>query len=920
MISLSIKKALLAAALLICTCSPGVISAQTKHAKLSLKIVNPDTRGGISTVSVKISDGNGDSSHYYTDDNGCLSVDSLAYGDYKLEARFIAYEDLRIDIAVDKDEVNLGELEMKPNSTLLKELVVEAVAMRTSLRGDTIIYNAAAFKVTNDAHLINLLEKMPGITVDKDGKIAAQGKDVKKILVDGKEYFRDDSDKTASTLPADMVDKVEVYDSLSDHAQLTGVDDGEGYKTINIVTHKNKRIGMFGDVDLRYGFSDIYIASGNITLFENDRRINAYGFFDKRKNRNISGMGSVYYNDAWGRKKRLQFEGSYFTMHGKETTYNDTETWFLLDDGNTWYTESLSRNRSKNYTHSFSGGITYEDGKTTVKADARVTFGNIKTGEESSVRQETQFQDGTSVPLQLTRIASESDSDDYSVFFSLNVGQKLGKPGRSVGVSMSGKYDSGNNVNIPSQYFYFPPYAEGNEPDSLFIRRIKADIYSYNFGGKVTYTEPLGEKIMLNGDYSLSYNYSDQGTRTYLWDQIINGYSPVFDDDLSSIYDSGYLTQKVGAGLNFNDKKYTLNSSLYYQNSSMRNRQTMPYELNKSYSFDNVGYLVNARLKFDSQNNLNIQLQSKTTNPTLQQLLEIPDLTRTSLVTVGNSRLDPAYSHSAYMYYTHSKPEKGITVFAHLRGEFSNNPVVSSTTTGAGVVIPNSGGMLLGEGNRLVEYVNLKGSPKMSINSSVGYGFPVNPIKCNITVSLNYDYSRMPALMNSVRMITNRSTYGFGVNIGSNISENADFQLYSNTYYTNSTAMAGASGNRSLGQWTHGSMKFILWKGFTLTGTISHNYTRDYDYGHDISSVRASLYVGKKVFRNQMGEVTVGVSDIFGNSTYHYRLVNAQSIVHSTSNYTVGRYFSVGFKYNFRNYKASKDGGQTQGNFIRRVF
>ena len=183
---------------------------------------------------------------------GAVSIPSLAYGEYSLSVAFLGYNNLDMTFRVSASKVSLGLLKLKPG-VQIETVVKEAKALRTSQKGDTVSYNAGAFKVTNDADVEGLLKKMPGITVS-DGTVEAQGEQIKKVFVDGKEFFGEDVTTAIKSLPAQAVDRVEVYNKLSDAAEFSGMDDGEGYKALNIVTHANMRQGQFGKLYAGYGY------------------------------------------------------------------------------------------------------------------------------------------------------------------------------------------------------------------------------------------------------------------------------------------------------------------------------------------------------------------------------------------------------------------------------------------------------------------------------------------------------------------------------------------------------------------------------------------------------------------------------------------------------------------------------------------
>ena len=218
---------------------------------------------------------------YYTSGyRGAIGIDGMAYGQYTLKITFLGYEPYETTVRITAPRQDLGTVEMREEATKIENVVKEVRSMRTSQRGDTVSYNAGAFKVAGDADVEGLLKKMPGITVT-DGEVSAQGETVQKVFVDGKEFFGDDVTSAIKSLPAQAVDRIEVYNKLSDQAEFSGMDDGEGYKAINIVTHKDMRQGQFGKMYAGYGYDfdtetearNKYIVGGNVNIFSGSSRV-----------------------------------------------------------------------------------------------------------------------------------------------------------------------------------------------------------------------------------------------------------------------------------------------------------------------------------------------------------------------------------------------------------------------------------------------------------------------------------------------------------------------------------------------------------------------------------------------------------------------------------------------------------------------
>ena len=297
---------------------------------------------------------------------GAASISSLAYGEYALTVSFIGYNNLDTTFRLSTPRLNLGTLRLKPG-VQIETVVKEVKAMRTSQKGDTVSYNAGAFKVTNDADVEGLLKKMPGITVT-DGVVETQGEEIKKVFVDGKEFFGEDVTTAIKSLPAEAVDRVEVYNKLSDAAEFSGMDDGEGYKALNIVTKPGMRQGQFGKLYAGFGYDAEtttedrfkYLAGGNANIFTGDTRISLIGLFNNVNQQNFSfedilgvsgggggrrgGVGQymmrpqsgvatvnalgVNYSDTWGKRDQVSVQGSYFFNNTDTRNLSTVDKWY----------------------------------------------------------------------------------------------------------------------------------------------------------------------------------------------------------------------------------------------------------------------------------------------------------------------------------------------------------------------------------------------------------------------------------------------------------------------------------------------------------------------------------------------------------------------------------------------------------------
>ena len=400
--------------------------------------------------------GDGSSKSAMSEVNGRFTVASVPYGDYTVRVSFLGYADFEKEVTVEAPVLDLGRIEMRLDDNEIEAVVLEVPAMRTSQKGDTVVYNASAFKVAADADTESLLAKMPGIMISADGTVEAQGEEIQKVFVDGKEFFGDDVSTAIKNLPAEVVENVEVFNKLSDQAEFTGLDDGEGYKALNIVTSESKRRGQFGKLYAAYGYPKYYTAGGNVNIFEGDSRISIIGLANNLNQQNFSfedilgvvntggssssggrmggrrgGMGSflvrpmdgistvqavgVNYSDTWGRRDNMEVTASYFFNHSKNRNEFVNETW---QNPGSQYDYETGASGAENYNHRFNARIDYKinDNQNLM---LRPYFRYQKyTGTESSQTDMSELEDDVEEAIQSILGSDGSDRSGYNAGLS----------------------------------------------------------------------------------------------------------------------------------------------------------------------------------------------------------------------------------------------------------------------------------------------------------------------------------------------------------------------------------------------------------------------------------------------------------------------------------------------------------------------
>ena len=884
---------------------------------------------------------------------GAVSIPSLAYGEYSLSVAFLGYNNLDTTFRVSASKVSLGLLKLKPG-VQIETVVKEAKALRTSQKGDTVSYNAGAFKVVADADVEGLLKKMPGITVT-DGTVEAQGETVKKVFVDGKEFFGEDVTTAIKSLPAEAVDRVEVYNKLSDAAEFSGMDDGEGYKALNIVTRPGMRQGQFGKLYAGFGYdADTetedkfkYIAGGNANVFSGDSRISFIGLFNNVNQQNFSfedilgvsgggggrrgGMGNymvrpqsgvasvnaigVNYSDTWGKRNQVTFQGSYFFNNTNTENRSTVEKWYEAP----MIPDTLSTNGysdTKGYNHRFNARLEWKISENQ-NLMIRPRF-SYQSNDPWSTTQGWQYGESG---YSRTDNFSDALRHGYNVGTSAVYRAKLGKNGRTITLDGSFSYsDNTNNSNSWSNILATQPdrpavdpvtgvWDPANYTELRYLRNL-APSSSYSLRGSFTYTEPVAKYAQLSFQYRASYNSQERDKRSYITGDDFSTAGLTPDRSLSNSYESGYLTQSVGPGFRFSKERNTFIANVYYQRSALDGQIVRDDAEKIKHAYNNVTYFMMGQLNINRENSLRLFVSSYTDSPSITDLQSVYDVSDAQNISHGNPNLKPTYSHRVNFHYTNSNVEKGRTFM----WMFSMNTTLDYT---AQHLVQRPGDITIdGQAyspNFYSTTENLDGY--WQLRTHLSYGLPIGFLKSNFNVMAGVIYTKTPSMLGGTvdaatgmisggeRNDTKNMGYDFRAVLGSNISENVDFTLSWNGTYNEATNSLNAdkSKNRYFNHTAQGNLKVVFPLGFTFTASAAYSqyigFTNDYSEDYLLCNV----WLGKKVFRNKRGEVMVGVNDLF-NQNQAFSRSTGSGYTQNSTNSVIGRYYMVQFNYNLRRF------------------
>ncbi len=932
-----------------------MVPAMAQSAKVTAKVIDKESREGIVGAIVEFVSEDDRHRHTTSGANGVVNYSSLPYGKHTVYITYIGYATYTTTINV-SGNVNMGTIELATESTKIEAVVLEAHVMRTSQKGDTVAYNASAFKVATDANVDGLLKKMPGITIT-NGQVEAQGEQVKKIFVDGKEFFGEDVSTAINSLPAQAVDRIEVFNKLSDNAEFSGMDDGEGYKAINIVTHSDMRQGVFGKVYGGYGYqpdadgvtsNHKYNAGGNVNVFHGSSRVSVIGLLNNVNQQNFSfedilgvtggggGMGGgrgrgvgrymvrpqsgvanvgsfgVQYSDAWGKGDKVKLNGSYFFNSSRTRNISRLEKWYEYPSP----IDTLEQNghsNTLNMNHRLNVRLDWNINKN-MSLMSRTNFSFQGNTPDSESAGEQWGESGTRVMLD----GSNGKSQAYRFSEFLQYRAKLGKDGRTI--TVDGRYSMRRTpqawTNSYSTLNTIVDETTGEPIPVLRYIHATSPQKEDDISASVQYTEPLAKYVQLSLQYRFDYEDQWLDKLSYLTGEDYDITGLASDDDLSSTTDSRYLEHKVGPGMRFAKDRNSVVANVFYQHSTLKGLVDAE-PINRGY--DDVTYFVMGNFAFDQQNTLRVFLMSHSENPDIRRLQSIYDVANAQYISRGNPELNPAYTHRMNMHYVRSNVSKGRTFMWMIHGQYTQDYIGQSV-----IFNPTAADMpglpLASDGTpyaplQYSTYENMDGFT--SLRTHVSYGFPISAIKCNLNLSAGVSWTRTPAKINNELTYNSNMGYDAMLSLGSNISENIDFTIQWNGTFNDATqTMANMRGvrNQYFSHVASGTLKWVFWKGFTLTAAVNYNQYVGFTNNYNEDYLLCNVYLGKKLFKNQLGEILIGVNDIFNQNTAFARTVG-NGYTQNSWNSVIGRYFTVQFNYNLRYFgkNASKDISKYEG-------
>lgn len=904
--------------------------ASAQNLRLTGTIYNADDQLSLIGATIKLISARDSTKINYSNSDlqGQFTFNSLTKGKYWLDITYIGFERFRKQVAVANKTEDIGKLYLKPTTTSLKEINVTGEAIRAEQKGDTTQYSSAAYKVTQDATTEDLVKKMPGITVE-NGTVKSQGEDIKKILVDGKQFFGDDPTVTLRNLPAEVIDKIQVFDKLSDQSAWSGFDDGNAQKTMNIVTKSAKNSGQFGKFQAGYGSDGRYMAGINLNLFEGNRRITILGNSNNINQQNFgsddflgamggSGGGghgmprggggnssigntqgglttinSIGFNftNTWTTK--LTLNASYFYNKSENRTNKVVDRAYILNGSASQGYHETSRSTGNNDNHRLNLKLEYNpDEHNSIIVTPRLSFQKNTT--------ESLLQASSSTLSQLqstTDNSNNSKSNGYNFNNDLLFRHKFSRAGRTVSIGFTTGLSNSKRENYLDALNLYYQADTINQSNSIkqFSKTISD---ATSLSSSLVYTEPLSKQSQLQFNYNIGYSKNNNDKSTLNYRNETQQYTE-FDTLLSNIYSNDYTTHNVGTGYLYKDKKLNMNAGIAYQYSILSGKQEFPKPGDTRNHFSNILPSFMLNYKITELKNLRINYRASSNPPSVNQLQAVVDNSNPLLLTAGNPDLKQEIRHTLRSRLSLADKAKTSNLFAMLTITAVRNYIGNATLVAANDTLVY--GQDMRRGAQLSIPANLDGA--WNARTIISYGFPLQSVKCNFNINAGVSYNRLPSLINKRNNISNTFGINQGVVLSSNISQKLDFTFtYNLNYNLVDNSLQPELNNNYILQIASGQFNWQFWKGlFVQTNMVYQNY-------HIISPREITQYTllnasfGSKLFKNNAGELKLTVYDLLNQNKSLSRSVT-DTYIESSETEVLKQYVMLTFTYNLRNFK-----------------
>lgn len=849
---------------------------------------------------------------YTMSDSTGLAVLKAPVGRATVKIDCVGYRSYEKVYDVHRGDNDMGIIYLN-GANILSSIVVTAAGNQMLVKKDTIEYNANAFKTNETDMLEELIKKLPGMEIDSDGKITANGKEITKVQIDGKTFFMDDPQLASKNLPAKIIEKVKVVEKKSDEARFTGIDDGDEETVLDLSFKKGMADGWIGNVGGGYGTQDRYEGSFMAGRFTKNSQISIIGNANNTNNRGFndmagsmmstmmaggggmgmgagmggfsftgngvtaSKMGGLNFNHQSDDKK-LKANVSYLYSSTDKDVEEKKERTTMLSESSNLINDEDGKQNTVTHGHRVDAEIEYAPTDATsfvFRPYVRLGNGNFDQSNTFTTMRNTDY---TNQGFR----ASFGDNESQRVGGSLLYRQRLWKPGRTLTVRVN--YSFSNNtidgINKSETSFY-----ENNEVSSQSIidQSYHNNQRSAQYGMNFTYTEPLGKNYFIQGSYRYSHQHSNSLKNTYDYDPVTDSYS-VKNDQYSSRYLGDFATQRAELALRKQEDRYNFMFGF-----SMQPSKTTSSGRERDTSYSVVNFAPTARLDYRITDSkfLRVYYRGRTSQPSLNQLLPIPDNSNPLLVQEGNADLNPSFTHSVGGEYRSNNKATFSWFGVFFDASYTTDNIINQKRYTEDGVQHN-------------KYIN-SDKGVYSVNLRTMFNSNIKGTSLSYNVGLFTRYNNGVSYVASNKDFVENVTKNFNASLNARLTyriDNFEFAVSGGANYRN--AWYSVKSIDKVSTWSNRLSSSVNWTfldGFNITSDITRRFYYGYSAGYGDAQTVWNGEVSKSFLRNAF-TFKVRVYDILNNSKNTYR-TTTENYVQDVTNNTLGRYVMFSLTYRF---------------------
>ena len=725
------------------------IASFAQERLVSGAIIDRDTKDPVEQVTVQLLKTD---STYVTgaisNEKGLFHLNAPENGKYLLKITSVGYKPTVKRVVIEQDKnLGLGNVVIGADAIMLKGAVVTAMAQKVTLKEDTFVYNSAAYRTPEGSVVEELVKRLPGAEVSDDGTIKINGKEVKKILVDGKEFMTGDTKTALKNLPTSIIDKIKAYDEKSDLSKVTGIDDGEEQTVLDFNVKKGMNKGLMSNIDLGIGNKDRYSARGMGGYFTSNNRFMLFGNANNTSDRGFGGGGPRRgFGGGNGLNASKMLAANYNYEEKNKFKFNTSLRW-NHSDGDVWSRRSSenflgssssfsnSLNQSFSRSDSWNGNIRLEwmpDTMTNILFRPSISWttnDSRSTGLSASFNQDPyqysddplsdegiEKMDEVDAVVNRQKSVSLSNSKNNNIRGMLQLNRKLNNKGRNVTLRMDAQYTDkdSKSISLQNAHLYLVQTAAGLDSTYQTNRYNLTPSKDYSYSAQATYSEPLWKATFLQFSYKFTYSYSKSDRSTYDFSKYsFDGISPEYgawgnylgrldgelgdyrDDKLSRYSEYRNYTHDIQVMMRFIRQKYNLNFGVMIQ--PQRSKFIQDYQgkyVDTVRTVTNVSPTLDFRYRFSKMSNLRVNYRGTTSQPSISQLLNIVDDSDPLNVSMGNPGLKPSFTQNFRLFYNNfvQNHNKGVMTYINFSTTSNSisNKVTYDASTGGRITKPEN--------------------------------------------------------------------------------------------------------------------------------------------------------------------------------------------------------------------------------------